>query len=375
MSLVTAEALDKNLTEWELLALNSKLNVSDGHPRQSLTPGQAQIITDLPTIFKECSQEDPAVIERAAVERYLSLVHQNSYPRDSVLLCYASSVAMEILARALTEKTRRCALLHPTFDNIPDLLRGNGLELIPVGEEVYESGSIAEDVMNAVGCVFLTTPNNPTGKVLEEAQLTHIAAQCRDADVVLALDTCFRSFDSRAQYDHYRVLEESGCRWVVIEDTGKIWPMHELKVGMLVHSANIELELARIHSDILLAVSPVIMRMVDRLAQEASVGGLSDLQAHIADNRKIVQDVLTPIPEVSFPYRGNSISVEVVDLGDRRAQDIWKDLSSRNVFLLPCEAFYWNRPEGGAHQLRISLARDSDLVLQATQALREVLVS
>ncbi len=372
MNLVT-EAEEKNLTEWELLALNSNLNVSDGHPRQSLTSAQAEIVAQLPQIFAESGQEHAADIERGAVREYMSLVKQGSYPADRVLLCYASSVAMEILARALSVESERCALLHPTFDNIPDLLRGNGLELLAVGEEVYETGVIAEEVLRAVGCVFLTTPNNPTGRVLPEQQLARIAAQCRDHDVVLALDTCFRSFDERAQYDHYRVLEESGCRWVVIEDTGKVWPMHELKVGMLVHSANIGLNLAKIHSDILLAVSPVIMRMVARLAADAAQGGITDLHAHIAYNRQIVHDELRGLPEISYPYPDNVISVEVVDLGHRYAQQVWDELRARNVFLLPCEAFYWNAPEQGEHQLRIALARDPECVRSAMQALVDVL--
>lgn len=373
MSIATTDTVEKNLTEWELLALNSELNVSDGHPRQSLSVAQSRIIAELPEIFSQCGREHPADIEREAVRRYMNLVKQSSYPADRVLLCYASSVAMEILARALVMETNRCALLHPTFDNIPDLLRGNGMEIVPLSEEVYETGDLPDEVLRNVGCVFLTTPNNPTGKVLPELQLASIAAQCREADVVLALDTCFRSFDTRAQYDHYRVLEESGCRWVMIEDTGKIWPMHELKVGMLLHSANVGLNLAKIHSDILLAVSPVIMRMVDRLAEDAASGGITDLHAHIAHNRTIVHQELANIPGLSFPYADNMISVEVVDLGGRSAEEVWEKLRARNVFLLPCEAFYWDAPEQGAHQLRISLARDSGRIRWAMQSLAEVL--
>ncbi|MDJ0004846.1 aminotransferase class I/II-fold pyridoxal phosphate-dependent enzyme [Rhodococcus fascians] len=373
MNLITTEVEQKNLTEWELLALDSHLNLSDGHPRQALTTAQSAIIAQLPEIFAQVGRDHPAEVERRAVRQYMTMVRQVSFPSDRVLLCYASSVAMEILARAIAIESNRCALLHPTFDNIPDLLRGNGLELVPVAEDVYETGRIDADILGAVGCVFLTTPNNPTGRVLGERQLANIAAQCREHGVILALDTCFRSFDERAQYDHYRVLEESGCRWVVIEDTGKIWPMHELKVGMLIHSENIGPNLAKIHSDILLAVSPVIMQMVERLAIDAVNGGIDDLHAHIAQNREIVHQELRTVPGISYPFSDNMISVEVVDLGHRYAEQVWNELRARSVYLLPCEAFYWNAPERGAHQLRIALSRDPERVRWAMQVLAEVL--
>ena len=41
---------------------------------------------------------------------------------------------------------------------------------------------------------------------------------------VLVIDACFRAFDGRAQFDSYEVLDATGVEYVVIEDTGKLWP-------------------------------------------------------------------------------------------------------------------------------------------------------
>lgn len=46
---------------------------------------------------------------------------------------------MEIVARALVTEIDSLMLLHPTFDNIPDILRGVGMKLVPFLEEhLYE---------------------------------------------------------------------------------------------------------------------------------------------------------------------------------------------------------------------------------------------
>ncbi len=372
---VPGGAADRNLTEFEYLALRSRLNVADGHARQALTDSQARIIDDLPNLFAKAAALPPEEVELAACRAYLGLLGQHSHPHGEgrVLACYSSSVAMEIFARALARSGDAVALIHPTFDNIPDILRGVGLRLIPLEEDRVHDGDLGPGLLNSVRCVFLTTPNNPTGRVVPEERLHALAAQCADHDVVLALDTSFRGFDTRAHYDHYRVLESSGCRWVVIEDTGKLWPTLELKIGWLMLSENLDLPVAKVYSDILLGASPLVLALVQRFAEDAADGGLADLHAFIAANRAMVRGELSGLPGVGFPDAGSRVSVERVHLGPRAALDVWSTLCGHNVYTLPCQKFHWARPSEGDHFLRIALARSSAPLHEATRVLRHAL--
>ncbi|MEU0564235.1 enduracididine biosynthesis enzyme MppP [Nonomuraea sp. NPDC005983] len=366
-----------NLTELEILALDSDLNVADGHARQELSAGQQRIIDELSTLFQKAALQPIADLERTAHRTFFALLGQHRYPvgANPVLSCYASSVAMEILARSLVTKTDAVALVHPTFDNIPDILRGVGLRLVPVEEDPLHLGPAVEAVPEGVGCVFITTPNNPTGRVLSAERLAEIAEVCRERDVVLTLDTSFRGFDTRAHYDHYAVLEASGCRWAVIEDTGKLWATLDLKVGLLAYSGNIGLPIPKIYSDILLGVSPFILTLVERFAEDAANGGLEDLHAFIAEGRRIVRETLADVPGVSFPDPDSRVSVERVDLGAISCDDIWDELHKRQVYALPCTQFHWNEPSRGDRSLRIALARPHASVRAAAQELRAVLLA
>jgi enduracididine biosynthesis enzyme MppP len=247
--------------------------------RQKLTPGQTRIIDELPALWADAVKRPVDEVEQDSHRAYFELLGQHSYPAADgrVLSCYSSSVAMEIVARSLATTTDAIGLVHPTFDNIPDILRGVGLRLVPVEKEQLHGGDLDPALLRSVGCLFVTTPNNPTGRVLSEERLRRLAAQCAEHAVVLTLDTSFRGFDTRAHYDHYAVLEASGCRWVVIEDTGKLWPTLELKIGWLVSAANVGLPLAKVYSDILLGVSPLVLSMVRRFAEDAAGGGLAEL--------------------------------------------------------------------------------------------------
>lgn len=364
-----------NLTQFEYLALNSPLNLADGHARQELTPGQVAIVDELPSLWADSVKRPVDEVEAEAHRAYFELLGQHCYPgtQSRLLSCYSSSVAMEIFARSLATVTGSIMLVHPTFDNIPDILRGVGLRLVPVEEPELHGDGITDAQLRDVGCLFVTTPNNPTGRVMTRETLARLAARCAEHDVVLTLDTSFRGFDTDAHYDHYEVLEASGCRWVVIEDTGKLWPTLELKIGWLAFSQDVGLPLPEIYSDILLGVSPLVLSMVRRFSEDAAGGGLEQLHEFIATNRAIVREHLDGLPGVTLPYPDSRASVELIDLGPRSAVGVWSALREYNVYALPGEKFHWANPAEGSNRLRLALSRPADSVLTAAKALRAVL--
>ncbi|MFB9907044.1 enduracididine biosynthesis enzyme MppP [Allokutzneria oryzae] len=373
---VASKDVEANLTQLEYLALNSSMNLADGHARQFLTPGQAVIIDDLANIFRESETTPVEELEIRAHQAFFGVLGQHSYPGADgrVLACYSSSVAMEILSRSLVTKIDRMALVHPTFDNIPDILRGVGITLTPLEEDVLHGGDLDARLLDSVGAVFVTTPNNPTGRVVPEERLRRLAEQCREHDVVLCLDTSFRGFDISAQYDHYAVLEGSGCRWAVVEDTGKLWPTLDLKIGWLVTSANLGLPVGKIYSDILLGVSPMILTLVRRFAEDAADGGLADLQKFIQHNRTVLRTALDGVPGIHFPDLHSRGSVERIHTGTRSSMEVWSALRDRGVYALPCHKFHWADPAGGDSTLRIALARSTESLTECARIIREVLL-
>jgi enduracididine biosynthesis enzyme MppP len=375
MKLAATTVRDANLTQLELAGLDAALNVADGHARQHLSSGQQQIIEHLPTLFARAASQPVAELQRAAHSAFFQVFGQHDHPTqpDRVLSCYSSSVAMEILARSLVREVHTVALLHPTFDNIPDILTGVGLRLLPLEEDVLAEGDLDRAIPPTVGCVFATTPNNPTGRVLPQRRLRELADLCLARNLVLTLDTSFRGFDVRAHYDHYAILEASRCRYVVIEDTGKLWPTLDLKVGLLVSSANVGLPLTLVYSDLLLGVSPLILVMVEHFARDAAAGGLDELHGHIRRNRELLRETLTGVPAVIFPDTDSRVSVERLECGGWTGSEVWEVMRARNVHVLPGRQFYWADPARGERFIRVALARPHETVAAAARELRRVL--
>ncbi|GGV04281.1 hypothetical protein GCM10010275_49630 [Streptomyces litmocidini] len=376
MNRILPKVSAENLTQFETLALASPMNLADGHARQQLTAAQGKIVSELPHLWAEAALRPVDEIEQEAAESFFGMLGQHAHPfaAGRTLSCYSSSVAMEILARSLVTTTDAVALIHPTFDNIPDILRGVGLRLVPVEEERAHDEDLPAELLDEVGCVFITTPNNPTGRVMGEDRLRRLAEQCAEHGVVLALDTSFRGFDPAAQFDHYAVLDASGCRWVVIEDTGKLWPTLELKIGWLVRSAEVDLPIEKIHSDILLGTSPLVLLLVKRFADDGADGGLAELQRTIADHRALVRAAFDGVPDVSFVDEHARVSVERLHVGARLGMDVWSAVRSQSLYVLPCQKFHWARPHEGERMLRLALSRNPSTLLAGARVLRSALL-
>lgn len=361
-----------NLTELEQRAIDSPINLSDGHPRQDLTGAQAKLIARLPEFFETAATEPIVDLERRAHAAFFRMLGQTCAPIDSrrVFSVYSSSVATMAVGNVLAD--HRVALIHPTFDNIHDILVRRAT-MIPVTEDAYAEGDLSQALAARATCVFITTPNNPTGRVLDEPALRRLADGCAVNGLCLCLDVSFRGFDPRAQFDHYAVLEDSGVDYVVIEDTGKLWPMQELKLGFVAVSKRMRVDVEHALSDVLLTVSPFLLTLVEMLAIDAAEGGLVELHRLVADSRRIVADTVGGLPGVELLDPRSRISV--ARLSFRSAVDAdrtRRGLRDRGVHVLPCRQFHWADQQEGAAQLRVALARNGVTVADGMRRLVEV---
>jgi aspartate/methionine/tyrosine aminotransferase len=362
-----------NLTTMEIDALtdvDGGLNLTDGHARLGLTDKQAAIVGKLPHLFTEASARPFPAIEYEAHSTFLRAIGQHSAPIGTgrILSCYSSTLATDIVARALPAGTQ-VAVLHPTFDNIADLLRTRGLALVPLPEEALRA---MDWPAPPVQVIFVTHPNNPTGLVVPQEHLRSLAEHAARHGQTIIIDASFRGQVRGAQYDCYRVLDAAGADWIVIEDTGKLWPTHELKIGMLAYSERTCLPIERAFSESLLAASPVVLQLVKLLAEDWADGGYERFRALIDRNRESVRQAAESAGLV-LADPDSRISVARIDQGPvgPDSATLHKRLLARGVHVLPCSPFYWASPDSGLRYIRLSLARPPEVVSRAASALAD----
>jgi aspartate/methionine/tyrosine aminotransferase len=356
-----------NLTSMEVDALtdvDGGLNLTDGHARLPLLPQQRAIVEQIPEMFAAASRRAFPEIEQEAHATFLNAIGQHSAPVGTgrILSCYSSTLATDIVARALPVGAT-VAVLHPTFDNIADLFVTRGLRLVPLSEEEL----LARRWPGApVSAVVVTHPNNPTGLITPREHLASLGRHAAAHGQTVIIDASFRGQVREAQYDTYAVLDEAGADWIVIEDTGKLWPMHELKIGLLCWSERTTLPIERAFSESLLAASPVVLQLVTQLARDWTDGGYERARDLVERNRAVVREALDAVGlELADPT--SEISVARIGLpGDGPdSVELHREVLGRGVHVLPCPPFHWADPDEGRKFIRISLARPHTTVRDA----------
>ena len=355
-----------SLTEMQLAGIGTDVNVAEGYPRQRLTPSQRAIVERFPDLMDEALSTGFRELESRAHAAFFGALGQDTAPVGSSRLTsfYSSSQAIDVVA-----------IVNPTLDCIPALVRARRLEVTPVSEQALLSADPFAEIAGTPGALFIANPNNPTGAHLDPAALSALAARCAERNVVLVIDQCFRAFDPRTQYDAYACLDAAGVEYAVIEDTGKLWPVSGLKLGFLCSSIGSRLPIAEAAADVLLTASPFVTRVVEELALDLAAGGLDRLHELIAGNRSIVAGALADVSGAALADGESRVSVARVELDDPSATRLWGRLLQRGVHTVPCRPFYWAQPEAGEHYLRVALARDPEVVERAVAAICDELAA
>ena len=110
------------------------------------------------------------------------------------VLC-GSGAAELIFRLAFALRPRRALVTAPTFSEYEGALSaaGGAVTRHPLRRE--RNFDVDEGILEAIGpdveLVFLCTPNNPTGRLIDQGLLLRIAEKCRGLGAVLAVDECF----------------------------------------------------------------------------------------------------------------------------------------------------------------------------------------
>ncbi|MEU8787254.1 aminotransferase class I/II-fold pyridoxal phosphate-dependent enzyme [Streptomyces sp. NPDC048637] len=372
-----ASARYTNLTRYENIGINKEFNLADGHAHQGQNSTQQSIVAELPDLFYAAEKARQADSEDEFQQAFYSLAGQHSavtHPRT--FLCYSASLATDLVATYLSSKRLTVRLLQPSFDNLATILKRRNIPLVPVAENEFAPERL-EAFLNSLGedALFLTLPNNPTGFSLDPAAFERVVGHCRVHGKILIIDCTFRFFATSPFWDQYEVLEKSGVSYIVVEDTGKTWPTQDLKCSILAVSKDLYDDMLELHNDILLNVSPFILRLLTSYVRDTERNGLDEtIWSVIRSNRQALRDALQgSIFAPAFPQSTVSVEWTRIDHATLRSEHVVEALGQDHLGILPGDHFYWADHETGSQYIRFALARPCDWFVGACRHLRTVI--
>ncbi len=371
-----------DITQHEIEALKHTFNVSDAHTHQSQSPTQRDIVKRLPELWYEAEKTRQYDMEQKFLQNFFRVHKQPAALKNSnVLLVYAASIAMAITANYLMKKRMTVGLMHPCFDNIVDLLKHMEVPITALQEEwFHDPKKIYETLEKNVtsDAIFLIDPNNPTGFTLFNFGTegwSEVIRFAKDKKKLLILDFCFAAFmlpDKNLDvFDLYELLETSGVTYIAMEDTGKTWPLQDAKAAMLKASMDIYDDIYNIHTAYLLNVSPFILNILNQYVLDSERDNFASVFGLLENNRALGNEILEgSLLEPIDPIVKVSVLWCKIRHPKIKATELKRYLTQFGIHLLPGTYFYWNDHVTGEGYIRIALARDSDVFVQAMQALR-----
>lgn len=372
MDTKTAERIDPGATltrhQWE--GLRRDFNLADGHSRQSQSQEQLAFLQDLPALFRDCIDADQEVEEAQFTDAFFEMAGQSSIsalPPPS--FHYSASVSIAIAAAHLRALGGVVLVVHPTFDNIPALLSRHGVPIRPISfRDVNDLTTFPSDVKALV----LVIPNNPTGESMNARQLDRIARACANQQVELVIDFSFRFASNLCDWDQYAVLQGSEVRFLCIEDTGKTWPVLDLKVGLVISSTAIISSVRAITEDYILNVSPFLLRL---LTEYIKSDPKRSWRAIAHANKESLIAALEG-SRASVRGGGAAETIAWVDLGEGSDSDEFcRWANGSGVAVCPGGPFYWDQPEIGQEFIRVALLRPREYFENAVRQLRMLIDS
>ena len=366
------------LTDFELAALLHRHNLADGHAYHELRSMHPGIPSELQSLWEECERTPVPEAEASFLDAAAHLARSSGMrAQGHARITPTASNSIDIVAAVLAERRATTFLVEPTFDNLSLILRRRSVPLVALDEWSLSQALAADaigDMVDPRRCdaLFLVNPNNPTGSRIDEVGFRRIAEHCAEHGIVLVLDCSFRFYD-REGYDDHAILLDTGCSYLVIEDTGKVWPTHDLKASLLFASPDLAAITDVIYNELYLCHSRFALALLERCLRETADLGLaralwSEVELRRTHALAALEGTSLVIDDAA---KGSTLPVLWLDCRQSGLSDL--ELTARladlGVMLLPGRHFFWASACDPSHHHNVRLA-----LMKPMEHLRDALV-
>ena len=222
---------------------------------------------------------------REAIARHLEARYGLRYdPNDEVLVTVGVSEAVDLALRATLNDGDDVILADPSYvAYVPGIVLAGGVP-VPVPTRDAEGhrllpSAVARRITPRTRALFLGFPNNPSGAVLEAADLEGFAKLAREHDLIVYSDEIYDRLVYGVPHRTIAALPDMKERTVYLGGFSKAYAMTGWRVGYACAPAEVIEQMMKIHQYTLMCV-PTAGQYA---ALEALTNGESDVQEMVAE--------------------------------------------------------------------------------------------
>lgn len=309
---------------------------------------------------------------RQELARNLSARYELEYDPDSELLITVGvSEGLDLAMRAVINPRDEVISPEPTYVsyNSCAILAGGVFVPVPTTAENefrVKAADIEERVTARTKAIILGYPNNPTGAVMDRADLEEIAEVAWRRDLIVVSDEIYDQLVYGVKHTCFASLPDMRERTILLGGFSKSYAMTGWRVGYAAASAEIIEAMTKIHQYTMLC-APITGQMA---AIEALKSGESSVREMVADydrRRRVMVKGLNAIGLSCFEPKGAFYAFPSVRVTGLSSQDFAEELLiEERVAVVPGSAF----GESGEGYVRCCYATALDDIREALRRMR-----
>jgi len=165
-------------------------------------------------------------------QRFYGLTYD---PETEVTVTTGSSEAIGSAAMAVVEPGSEVILLEPYYETYRAAVHFAGGVAVPVPtlppDFALDLDRIAAAITPRTRAIFLNSPQNPSGKVLTEAELAGLAKLCRDHDLIAVTDEVYEHLAFSRPHKPLASFEGMRERTILISSASKTFSVTGWRIG------------------------------------------------------------------------------------------------------------------------------------------------
>lgn len=304
---------------------------------------------------------------RRAISKYLEKRFHVEYdPADQILVTVGASEAVDLALRAVVNPGDEVLVPEPTYVSYaPSAILAGGVA-VPVPTYEKDDFRLTADVIRSLitpktKAIVFCYPNNPTGAVMEKADLMAIADVLREHDILVIADEIYAELVYGIEHTSMATLPGMYDKTLLINGFSKAFSMTGWRLGYACGPAPLVDAMKKIHQYVIMC-APTMSQWA---AIEALENGMPEVERMVAEYDKRRQTIVHGFRNMGlscFEPRGAFYCFpRISDLGMTSDEFCNRLLEAEKVAVVPGSAF----GDSGEGFIRVSYAYSIDSINKA----------
>ena len=313
---------------------------------------------------------------RAEIARYLDRRMGLKYdPAKEVLVTVGGSEAIDMCIRTLVQPGDEVIIPEPCFVCYEPITTLSGGVPVHVACRQEDEVRLRADALKAAitprtKLLIMPFPNNPTGAVMERADLEAIAEVLRGTDIMVLSDEIYAELNYGLQ-NHVSIATLPGMaeRTVVVNGFSKTYAMTGWRLGYACGPAPIIKIMTKIHQSAIMS-APTTSQYAAITALKDCDGEIERMRNEYNMRRRLVVKSFNDMGLSCFEPRGAFYAFPCIKSSGMTSEEFCtKLLEQKHVAIIPGNAF----GASGEGYARVSYAYSVEHLMEALRRIREFL--